>query len=70
MTPEPIEKLRTHLAQCPDSLVCATADCLLFDWRESLPEIPAPRLARVLLVAYASANTVARHQVEVETRGK
>lgn len=68
MTPEPIEKLRTYLAQCPDSIVCATADCLLFDWRESLPEIPAPRLARVLLIAYASANTVARHQVETMSK--
>ena len=66
--PEEIQKLKAHLDGCPDFLVCMTADCLMVGWRESLPEVPAPKLARALLIAFASANTAGRHIVEQVTK--
>jgi len=51
-----------------DALILAIADTVLVDWREHLPEVDRARLARVLLVIYASSSWSARVEIEQTSR--
>lgn len=52
----------------PDAIVLATADAVLDDWREQIPEVNRAQLARVLLVTYASGGWAPRRDVEASAR--
>jgi len=66
MFPQPVTALADRLDAMPDGVVLATADAVLDEWRKHLPEVERPRLARVLLVTYASGSWAARKEVEAK----
>ena len=65
---EPVQRLSEQLDSMPDAIVLATADAVLEDWREQIPEVNRAQLARVLLVTYASGGWAPRRDVETRIK--
>jgi hypothetical protein len=66
--PPAVASLAAEFDALTDALILAIADTVLVDWREHLPEVDRARLARVLLVIYASSSWSARVEIEQTAR--